>query len=58
MMDRSTSIKCPKCESLETKKQPRGGWPFVIGFLLLGIPFFFPSKEYHCFECGENFKRK
>ena len=52
------TIKCSHCGSMEVRKQKKAGWGFVLGFLLLGVPFFFPNHQFHCFDCGKDFKHK
>ncbi len=58
-LDDSTSgIKCTKCGSVDVLKKKISGPVFAISLLLLGFPLPFMSKMYHCFDCGEDFKRK
>ena len=56
-IEETQGIQCMHCGSTEVKKQRNASvWGFVVGVFLLGIPFFFPDREYHCFDCGKNFK--
>jgi hypothetical protein len=49
--------QCPSCGSEEISAQKRPGYVFVFSFLLLGFPLPFLKKNYHCFDCGLNFKK-
>ena len=51
-------IKCPSCHSENVSEVKQPGYTFLISFLLLGFPFPFFKKKYHCFDCGHEFKIK
>ena len=57
-MSDKKSITCPFCNSTEVSKGRPSKRAFAISFLLLGFPLPFTSKEYHCFDCGKDFKNK
>ena len=53
MIDRE--VRCPYCGSDEVKAVKKGGWLF----LLTSLPFLAPSpflkRNYHCFDCQQEF---
>ncbi len=57
-MTTKQTVKCPMCGSEEVSKLRISGRTFAITILLLGFPLPFIGKEYHCFDCGKDFKLK
>ena len=53
----ATSMECPNCGSGEILKNKISKKAFAISILFLGFPLPFISKTYHCFDCGQNFKK-
>lgn len=55
-------ISCPKCKSDNTSFgyaiDYKWDLPYLILSFLLAAPFFLIRKKHHCFNCGNNFKRK
>jgi len=58
LTNKEPNIKCPNCGSDEVSKPKLSGQAFAISVLLLGFPLPFISKTYHCFDCGQDFKKK
>jgi len=57
-MTDKAEIICPNCGSDEISKPRLSGKWFAISFLLFGFPLPFISKTFHCFDCGQDFKKK
>ncbi len=53
----SSKIKCSNCGSNDVLKNKLSGRIFALSFLLLGFPLPFISRTFHCFNCGEDFKK-
>ena len=53
----SSIIKCSNCGSTDVMKNKLSGRMFALSFLLLGFPLPFISRTFHCFNCGEDFKK-
>lgn len=48
---------CPKCGSNHIYQDEKLGGTFGISMLVLGLPVKIPSNLYHCYYCGNEFKR-
>ena len=48
---------CPKCGSNHIYRDEKPGGLFGISILLLMIPAKIPSSTYHCYYCGNEFKK-
>lgn len=49
-------IRCPHCNSKDTRKQKMSAKWFLISVFLLGIPLPNFKKRYFCFDCSTEFK--
>jgi DNA-directed RNA polymerase subunit RPC12/RpoP len=54
----TAELKCPHCGSSEISKPRFSASVFAISILLLGVPLSWMSKTIHCFDCGQDFKKK
>ncbi len=48
---------CPNCNSKEVYYERFSNAELVLCILLLGIPYFFISGNYHCYNCGNKWKK-
>lgn len=48
---------CPKCGSNHLYQDEKPGGIFGISLLLLSIPVKVPANLYHCYYCGNEFKK-
>jgi hypothetical protein len=56
--DDTKEITCPLCGSDNVHMDKTPVRINLITVLLMGLPLIFlPRKKYHCFNCGNNFKR-
>ena len=58
MKDKEPKMKCHNCGSYEVTKPTYSNQAIALSILLIGIPLPFISKTYHCFDCGQDFKKK
>lgn len=49
---------CPYCNSKNVRKNRQPGYVVLLSFLLLHAPIPFFRKNYHCFDCGKEWKVK
>lgn len=50
--------KCPYCGSKQISKPKLSARSFAIAILLFGFPIPFIGREYHCFRCKRDFKKR
>ena len=55
-MNNASEKECPYCGSTDVIKTKLSKKGFAISILLLGAPLPFLSKQYHCFDCGKDFR--
>ena len=53
---KENEIICPFCNSNEVSKQKKAGWWFFIFAITIGLFLPILNTEYHCFNCGKDFK--
>lgn len=47
---------CPYCGGTNTIRKKIPGYTFALSILLLGFPFPFLKKIYHCYDCSREWK--
>ena len=57
LIEDSAIIKCPYCGSENVSKAKLSKKAFAISILMLGFPIPFLNKTFHCFGCGNDFKK-
>jgi predicted RNA-binding Zn-ribbon protein involved in translation (DUF1610 family) len=57
-MTKNNSIICPACGSNEISRPQLSRRAMAISILLIGFPLVFIKKEFHCFDCGIDFRIK
>jgi hypothetical protein len=54
----STKLHCPECNSTEVYYERLSNSELVLCILLLGIPLLFIKGKYHCYNCGNKWKKE
>ena len=52
----ATDVRCPKCNSINTRQEDVSAAAFVISIFTLGFPIPFLKRKHHCFDCGHEWK--
>ncbi|SMG48186.1 hypothetical protein SAMN05661096_03435 [Marivirga sericea] len=55
-MENAEALVCPYCHSDHVGKSKKPSSVFVILLLFVGLPVLKYKKEYHCYDCYQDFK--
>jgi hypothetical protein len=55
---KTIKLHCPECHSTEVYYERLSNSELVLCILLLGIPLLFIKGKYHCYNCGNRWKKE
>jgi|ERR1017187_3133690 DNA-directed RNA polymerase subunit RPC12/RpoP len=55
---KNTKLHCPECNSTDVYYERHTNSELVLSVLLLGIPLLFIKGKYHCYNCGNKWKKE